>query len=84
MGEVANPGVYYVSGIETPMELITLAGGETRDSDIDNIMLIRKNETIKLDLESFSYSGNDVTNIRLIRAIKSLYRKLGGSRLEMS
>ncbi len=63
LGEVANPGVFYLSGFETLSELIALADGETNDSDTDEIIIIRKDSVFELDLESFLEGKNNLNDI---------------------
>jgi len=63
LGEVSNPGVYYLTGFETVTDLIALAGGETSDSNIENIVLIRNDSHIEIDLESFLKGENNLYDI---------------------
>lgn len=49
LGEVRNPGVYYVTGVEKLLDVIAVAGGETEDSDMSNIIVNRKNEEKSID-----------------------------------
>ena len=53
LGEVGNPGTYYLTGFEKLTDLLALAGGETNDSDIDDIRLVRNNLSLEIDLEAF-------------------------------
>jgi len=52
LGEVRRPGVYYVTGVEKILDVIAMAGGETEDSDMNEILVQRKNNsTIDFDAE---------------------------------
>jgi polysaccharide export outer membrane protein len=51
LGEVRNPGVYYVTGVEKLLDVIALAGGETADSDMSEIYVERKNKEFVFDAE---------------------------------
>lgn len=62
-GEVQNPGVYYLTGFETLTDLITIAGGETSDSNIENISIIRNESKLNVDLNLFLNGKNILSNI---------------------
>ncbi len=53
LGEVNKPGIYYLTGTESFADLLALAGGETKDSDIDDIRIIRKDEQLDFDLDAY-------------------------------
>lgn len=63
IGEVGNPGVYYLSGFETISDLLALAGGETSDSDIEDLVIIRNDNQLEVDMESFLNGKNDLADI---------------------
>lgn len=63
LGEVGNPGVYYLNGYETITDLLSYAGGETSDSNIDDIFVIRNNTRMEIDLESFLNGKNNIHDI---------------------
>jgi len=65
LGEITNPGFYYVTGFETITDLLALAGGENNDSDIENIIVIRNDSQVKIDLESFLEGDNNINDIGL-------------------
>ncbi len=65
LGEVGSPGVYYLNGYETITDLLSYAGGETSDSNIDDIFVIRNNTRMKIDLESFLNGENSIHDIGL-------------------
>ncbi len=47
LGEVRNPGFYYVSDYEKFTAILAFAGGTTEDADLGNIKLIRNFEAIE-------------------------------------
>lgn len=63
MGEVNNPGTYYVTDVEKLSGILALAGGATADANLDNIYIVRGNQEIKLDAERIMKQGNTVTDI---------------------
>jgi len=63
LGEVGNPGVYYLSGYETISDLLSIAGGETSDSNIDELKLIRNNTQLEIDMEAFINGDNNLADI---------------------
>ena len=63
LGEVGNPGVYYLTGFETLSDLIAMAGGETNDSNIEDIVLLRNDSKLDIDLKSFISGKNNIGNI---------------------
>lgn len=65
IGEVGTPGVYYLTGFETITDLISLAGGETSDSNIDNIIIVRNDSQLDVDLETFLSGENSLNDIGL-------------------
>ncbi len=63
LGEVGKPGVYYLTGFETLTDLVSLAGGESNDSDINNIVILRNDSQLQIDLESFLSGENNLNDI---------------------
>ena len=63
IGEIGSPGVYYLTGIETLSDLIALAGGETSDSDIDNVIILRDGKSLEIDMESFLEGDENIGEI---------------------
>ena len=58
LGEVQNPGVYYVTGVEKLLDVIALAGGETADSDMSEVYVERKDQEFVFDVEKLIQGGN--------------------------
>lgn len=63
IGEVGNPGVYYLTGFETITDLLALAGGETNDSKIESIFIMRNDTQLEIDLEEFLYGKSELHDI---------------------
>ncbi|MFZ1290808.1 MAG: polysaccharide biosynthesis/export family protein [Melioribacteraceae bacterium] len=65
LGEVGKPGVYYLTGFETISDLLSLAGGETSDSNIDELSIVRNDSQMEVDLEKFLEGNNNLADIGL-------------------
>ncbi len=65
LGEVRSPGRYYVTGVEQLMDIIVLAGGETEDSNLNNIYLIRDEEKINIDATRIIKEGSKLGDFGL-------------------
>lgn len=58
LGEVRNPGFYYVSDDEKFTALLAYAGGATESADLSDIKLIRNFKQIDIDLETIIEKGS--------------------------
>jgi protein involved in polysaccharide export with SLBB domain len=65
LGEVRQPGFYYLTGVEKLSGLMALAGGETSDADVDDIYIIRNDQELELDSEELLAGGSTVGDIGL-------------------
>ena len=65
LGEVRNPGFYYVSDYEKFTAILAFAGGTTGSADLENIKLIRNFEEIHLDVETIIQEGSSATDFGL-------------------
>ncbi len=65
LGEVTNPGFYYITEIETFMSIIGMAGGTTGSADLESIYLVRNNQRINLDTETIIEEGSSATDFGL-------------------
>ena len=65
LGEVTNPGFYYVSDSEKFTAILAFAGGTREAADLGNIKLIRNFESIELDVETIVLEGSTVTDFGL-------------------
>ena len=65
LGEVTNPGFYYVSDYEKFTAILAFAGGTTGEADLKNIKLIRNNKQIDIDVETIIQEGSTATDFGL-------------------
>ena len=65
LGEVTNPGFYYVTEIERFMSIIGMAGGTTGNADLESIYLLRNNQEINLDVKTILAEGGTATDFGL-------------------
>lgn len=65
LGEVRNPGFYYVSDSEKFTAILAFAGGTTETADLDNIKLIRNFNEIEINVEDIIREGNTATDFGL-------------------
>jgi polysaccharide export outer membrane protein len=65
LGEVRNPGFYYVSDDEKFTALLAYAGGATDAADLSSIKLIRNFKQIDIDLETIIEEGSTGSDIIL-------------------
>jgi len=65
LGEVTNPGFYYVSDSEKFTAILAFAGGTREDADLGNIKLIRNFESIELDVETIVQEGSTAMDFGL-------------------
>ena len=65
LGEVRNPGFYYVSDDEKFTALLAYAGGATDAANLSDIKLIRNFKQIDIDLETIIQEGSTGSDIIL-------------------
>lgn len=65
LGEVTNPGFYYVTRIEKFMSIIGMSGGTTGNADLESIYLVRNNERINLDVKTIVAEGSTANDFGL-------------------
>ncbi len=65
LGEVTNPGFYFITEMEKFTAILALAGGTTGSADLESIYLIRNNERINLDIETIIAEGSTATDFGL-------------------
>ncbi|MCZ6703791.1 MAG: SLBB domain-containing protein [Ignavibacteria bacterium] len=65
LGEVNNPGFYYVSELEKFTAILALAGGTTDNADLESIKLLRNFEEIQLDVVTIIKEGSSATDFGL-------------------
>lgn len=65
LGEVREPGVFYVTGVERLSDLLALAGGETLDADLDEVFLVREDEKININARQMLQNGDVMSDLGL-------------------
>jgi protein involved in polysaccharide export with SLBB domain len=65
LGEVNNPGFYYVTDIEKFTGILALAGGTTNSADLEAISIIRDNKELELNVDTIIREGDSVTDFGL-------------------
>lgn len=65
LGEVRNPGYYYVTDVERMTGILALAGGVTGAAAKDEIYIIRDEVEINLNVSEIVASGNTAADIGL-------------------
>lgn len=65
LGEVKNPGYYYVTDIEKMTGILALAGGVTGSAATDDIYIIRDNKEILLNKSDVIEKGNTAADLGL-------------------
>jgi protein involved in polysaccharide export with SLBB domain len=65
LGEVNNPGFYFVTDIEKFTGILALAGGTTGSADLEAISIIRDNKELKLDVDTIIKEGDSATDFGL-------------------
>ena len=77
LGEVRNSGIYYVTGFERLSDLLAMAGGETREADLDKIYLVRDDERIDINAKRILKEGSTLEDFGL-RSGDQVYVSHGG------
>ena len=62
LGEVRSPGRYQLESNRGILQLVSSAGGPTERADLNQITLLRNEETILLNLEGFLEARVDISN----------------------
>ena len=65
LGEVTNPGFYFITEMEKFTAILALAGGTTGNADLESIFLIRNNQEINLDVRTIIEEGSSATDFGL-------------------
>jgi polysaccharide export outer membrane protein len=65
LGEVRNPGFYFVSDSEKFTAILAFAGGSTETADLGDIVLIRNFEAIDIDVETIILEGRNASDVGL-------------------
>ena len=65
LGEVANPGFYYVTDVDKFTSILALAGGTTGNADLEAISIIRDQEELEIDVNTIIREGSSATDFGL-------------------
>ena len=65
LGEVRNPGFYFITEMEKFTAILAFAGGTTGNADLESIYLIRNNQEINLDVKTILAEGSIATDFGL-------------------
>ena len=65
LGEVNNPGFYYVTDVEKFTTILALAGGTTGSADLEAISIIRDHKELELDVNTIITEGDSATDFGL-------------------
>lgn len=65
LGEIRNPGFYFVSDSEKFTSILAFAGGPTENADLGNVVLIKDLESIKIDVEKIIENGRKASDFGL-------------------
>lgn len=65
LGEVRNPGFYYVSDNEKFTAILAFAGGTTEAADLNDIKVIRNFEEYQIDVETIIKEGSTASDFGL-------------------
>ena len=64
-GEVRMPREYYITGSETIIEVIALAGGPSYNGDLGRVQLVKKDSAQKIDLSKAIKNGISAEEVGL-------------------
>jgi protein involved in polysaccharide export with SLBB domain len=65
LGEVKQPGFYFVTDVEKLSGIIALAGGETSDADLEDMYIIRNDQELDIDGEQIIKEGGTAKDFGL-------------------
>jgi len=65
LGEVREPGYYFVTEEENLTGILALAGGATGDANLENVYIVRGDREIELDIEAIIERGNTAADFGL-------------------
>ena len=65
LGEVRNPGYYYVTEIEKFTGILALAGGTTGEADLGGVYIIRNSKEMDIDVENIIEQGGSAADFGL-------------------
>ena len=65
LGEIKNPGYYYVTEIEKFTGILALAGGTTGEADLGGVYIIRNSKEMDIDVENIIEQGGSAADFGL-------------------
>ena len=65
LGEIKNPGYYYVTEIEKFTGILALAGGTTGEADLGGVYIIRDSKEMDIDVEDIIEQGGSAADFGL-------------------
>jgi protein involved in polysaccharide export with SLBB domain len=63
LGHIQNPGLYTVDPTMTVFDMIALAGGPSRDGDLNKIRLLRNGENIRFSFQDNALHGRTLQDL---------------------
>lgn len=79
VGEVANPGVYALSGLSTVLDALNVAGGIRKAGSLRRIALVRGNESTNIDLYRFLSPDGGTPKVTLRQGDRIVVAPLGAT-----
>ncbi|HEY5048986.1 MAG TPA: SLBB domain-containing protein [Rhizomicrobium sp.] len=79
VGEVANPGVYALSGLSTVLDALNVAGGIRKSGSLRTVSIVRNNRELAIDLYKFLAPDGYAPNITLRQGDRVYVGPLGAT-----
>lgn len=79
VGEVANPGVYALSGLSTVLDALNVAGGIRKSGSLRRIVVLRGNESATIDLYKFLSPEDGTPRVSLRQGDRIVVAPLGAT-----
>ncbi|MEZ4703103.1 MAG: SLBB domain-containing protein [Rhodothermales bacterium] len=77
LGEVRDPGIYFVTGYERLTDLMAMAGGETLDADLDQLYLLREGDKININAKEILKRGDTLSDFGLMSGDQLYVSRVG-------
>jgi len=79
VGEVANPGVFALSGLSTVLDALNVAGGIRKSGSLRRVTLVRGNEATNIDLYRFLSPDGGTPKVTLRQGDRIVVAPLGAT-----
>lgn len=79
VGEVANPGVYALSGLSSVLDALNVAGGVRKSGSLRRIVVNRAGQAIDIDLYKFLSADGHAPNVTLRQGDRIVVAPLGAT-----